>query len=302
MRVTLTGATGFVGSRLVGELKARGDEVTVLSRDAGRASDRLGVEAVAWDGMSGAAPVPALAGRDVVVHLAGEPVAQRWNDEVKARIRDSRDTGTRQLVAGLADCGEPERPRRLVSASASAFYGAHGDEIVDETSPPGRDWLADVCVRWERAADAASDLGMSVVTVRTGLTLDANYGVLDSMMLPFKLGFGGPLGGGRQYMPWLVTDDLIGMYLSAIDAAHVSGPINASAPNPVTNKTFSRALGRALRRPAIVPVPGLVPKLMVGEVAKYALTGVRMVPGRAEELGFMFSQPEIDGALAATLA
>jgi len=300
MKVTLTGATGYVGSRLVDALTARGDEVTVLSRDAPRARRRLGVEAIDWDPAAGPAPVAALAGRDAVVHLAGEPVGQRWNAAVKQRIRDSREHGTRQLVAGLA--AAEQRPARLVCASASAFYGPHGTEVVDETSPAGRDWLADVCVRWEREADGAVQLGMSVVKIRTGITLDAGSGALASMLAPFKLGVGGPVAGGRQYVPWIHRDDLIGMYLRAIDAARFSGPVNGSAPEPVTNRDFSRALGRALHRPALVPVPGVVARLMVGEVAKYALTGVRMVPGRAPELGYTFRFADIDGALADTLA
>ena len=299
MRVTITGATGFVGSRLVAALKARGDEVTALSRDAARASERLGVDAVAWDWTASPAPAEALAGRDAVVHLAGETVSQRWNAQVKAKILDSREQGTRQLVAGLDAAGP--RPRRLICASASAFYGPHGDEVVDEASPAGRDWLADVCVRWEREADAARELGIDVVKVRTGLTLDAGYGALASMLPPFKLGVGGPLAGGRQYVPWLHTDDLIGMYVRAIDAAGFSGPINGCAPSPVTNKELSRALGRALHRPAIVPVPGLAAKLMVGEVAKYAITGVRMVPARAPELGYEFAFPDVGTALADVL-
>jgi uncharacterized protein (TIGR01777 family) len=300
MRVTLTGATGFVGSRLVAALKARGDEVTVLSRDAGRARARLDVDAVAWDWAAGPAPAAALAGRDVVVHLAGEPVAQRWNAAVKDRIRDSRERGTRALVAGLGSADPP--PRRLVCASACAYYGAGGSEVVDETSPPGRDWLADVCVRWEREADAAAQLGVAVVKLRTGITLDAASGALASMLLPFKLGVGGPLAGGRQYLPWIHRDDLIGMYLCAIDSRAFSGAINVSAPAPVTNREFSRALGRALHRPAVMPVPGAVAKLMVGEVATYAVTGVRMVPGRAGELGYSFQYPTIDRALAGVLA
>lgn len=299
MRVTLTGATGFVGSRLVDALRARGDEVTVLSRDAGRARQRLGVDAVAWDWQVGPAPVAALSGRDVVVHLAGEPVAQRWNATVKDRIRDSREHGTRQLVAGLQSADPC--PPRLVCASACAYYGAHREEVIDEASPAGSDWLADVCVRWEREADAAAMLGASVVTVRTGITLDAGSGVLASMLMPFKLGVGGPLAGGRQYLPWIHRDDLIGMYLCAIDATSFSGPINGCAPSPVTNREFSQALGRALHRPAVMPVPGALARLMVGEVAKYAVTGVRMVPGRAEELGYTFRYPGLDGALADTL-
>jgi hypothetical protein len=233
------------------------------------------------------------------VHLAGETVSQRWNTKVRSKILDSREQGTRQLVAGLQAADPP--PRRLVSASASAYYGPHGDEIVDETSPPSDDWLADVCVRWEREADAAAQLGIEVVKVRTGLTLDAGYGALASMLPPFKLGVGGPLAGGGQYVPWLHTDDLIGMYVRAIDAAGFTGPINGCAPVPVTNKELSRALGRALHRPAIFPVPGLAAKLMVGEVAKYAISGVRMVPGRAGELGYAFAFPELPAALADVL-
>ena len=299
MRVTLTGATGFIGSRLVARLSARGDEVTVLSRDVARASERLGVEAVAWDWRAEPAPAAALAGRDVVVHLAGEPVDQRWNAAVRDRIRDSRERGTTQLVAGIA-AADPH-PARLVCASACAFYGAHENDVVDESCPAGDDFLADVCVRWERAADGASELGLSVVKVRTGITLHASSGVLASMMLPFKLGLGGPLGGGRQYLPWIHHEDLIGLYMRAIDAPGFSGAINGSAPVPVTNREFSKALGRALHRPAVVPVPGIAARIIAGDVGKYAVTGVRMVPGRADELGYTFAYSDIDGALADTL-
>lgn len=300
MRLTVTGATGFVGTRLVAALKARGDEITVLSRDAERASARLGVDAVAWDWTAGPAPAEALAGRDVVVHLAGEPVSQRWNDATKARILDSRERGTRELVAGLA-AADP-RPARLVCASACAYYGAHDGELVDETWPAGDGWLADVCVRWEREADAALELGMSVVKLRTGIALHASSGILASMLPPFRLGLGGPLAGGRQYLPWIHHEDLVGLYVRAIDAAGFDGALNASAPAPETNRDFSRALGRALHRPAVMPVPGLAARLMAGEVAEHAVTGMRMVPGRAGELGYEFRYPEIDGALADVLA
>ncbi len=300
MRVTLTGATGFVGTRLVDALRERGDEVTVLSRDAARARERLGVDAADWDWRAGPAPVAALEGRDVVVHLAGEPVSQRWNAAVRERIRDSRERGTSQLVAGLA--AADARPARLVSASACAYYGPHDSELVDEQCPAGTDYLADVCVRWERAADAAADVGVCVVKVRTGITLHAGSGVLASMLPPFKLGLGGPLAGGRQYLPWIHHSDLIGMYLCAIDAAGFSGAINGSAPSPVTNREFSKALGRALHRPAVVPVPGIAARIVAGAVAKYAVTGVRMVPGRADALGYTFAYSDIDTALADTLA
>ena len=300
MKITITGATGFVGTRLVAALKQRGDDVTVLSRNAARAGEQLGVDAVAWDWTRGPAPAEALAGRDIVVHLAGEPVSQRWNAEVKDRIRDSRERGTKELVAGIA-AADP-RPPRLICASACAYYGAHGTEVVDETSPAARDdFLADVCVRWERAAGGAAEHGVEVVTVRTGIAIHPNSGVLPSMVLPFKLGLGGPLAGGKQYLPWIHHSDLIGMYLRIVDNAGFSGPINGSAPNPVTNREFSKALGRALHRPAALPLPGFAAKLVAGDVAQYAVTGVRMVPGRAGELGYTFSFSDIDSALADAL-
>ena len=298
--MTITGATGFVGSRLVAALNGRGDDITVLSRDAARAGERLGVDAVAWDWTRGPAPAAALAGRDVVVHLAGEPVSQRWNAEVKQRIGDSRERGTSELVAGIA-AAHP-RPPRLICASACAYYGAHGAEIVDESAPAASgDFLADVCVRWERAADGAAEHGVGVAKVRTGIALHPDSGVLASMVLPFKLGLGGPLAGGRQYLPWIHHADLIGIYLCLIDTPAFSGAINASAPVPVTNKEFSQALGRALHRPAVLPLPGFAAKLVAGDIAQYAVTGVRMVPGRAGELGYAFGFCDVDSALADAL-
>lgn len=298
-RVTVTGATGRIGSHLVAALRARGDEVCVLSRDPERASERLGVEAIAWDPKSNGAPAEALAGRDAVVHLAGEDVGQRWSDATKTEILASREKGTRNLVTGIF-AAEP-RPPVLVGASASGYYGPHGDEIVDESAGPGTDWLAEVCVRWEHHTDAAM-LGTRVVKVRTGIVLDAGGGALAKMLAPFRAGIGGPIGSGRQYMPWIHRDDLVGIYLAAIDSRDFSGPINASAPTPVTNKAFSKALGKALHRPAVAPVPGFVIKGMYGAMSQIVLTGVRMVPGRADELGYAFQFPELGEALRDTLA
>lgn len=300
MKVTVTGATGRIGRHLVAALKARGDDVTVLSRDPESAGRRLGVEAAAWDPATQEAPVAALAGRDAVVHLAGEDVGQRWSKEAKARILDSREAGTRNLVRAML-AADPA-PGVLVCASASGFYGARGDERVDETSPPGRDWLADVVVRWEAQADAAAKRGVRVVKVRTGIVLDAEGGALAKMLPPFKAGLGGPIGGGRQVMPWIHLDDLVGIYLAALDSPGFSGAINASAPAPVTNKEFSHALGRALHRPAVAPVPGFTIKAMYGEMSQIVLGGVRMVPGRAAELGYDFAHTDIDAALSDTLA
>lgn len=301
MKVTITGATGRVGVALVERLRARGDEVTVLSRSGQRALDRLpaGVEAVAWDAKIRPAPADALTGRDAVVHLAGEDVGQRWSEEVKREICDSRELGTRNLVEGLA-AAQP-RPGLLVSASGSNYYGERGDERVDEAEGPGYDFLAQVCVAWEREARRAQDHGVRVVTVRTGPVLDKEAGALAKMLTPFRLGVGGPVAGGDQYVPWIHREDVVGLYLAALDSTTFQGAINASAPEPVTNKTFSKALGRAIRRPASVPVPGFAIRALYGEMAELVTEGVRMIPGRAPELGYAFAHPDLDEALRDTL-
>jgi uncharacterized protein (TIGR01777 family) len=301
MRVTLTGASGLIGSKLVRALTARGDDVTVLSRDPGRAGQALGVRAEGWQPLDEPAPAAALAGRDAVVHLAGENVAQRWSASAKEAIRASREIGTRNLVAGLGAAAAPERPGALVSSSAVGLNGPHGDEIVDESTPAGDDFLAGVCVAWEREAERATELGMRVVRVRTGVVLDRRGGALAKMLLPFRLGVGGPVAGGRQYMPWIHADDVVGMYLAAIDDAGWSGPVNACAPEPVTNAEFSRALGRALHRPAVLPIPGAALHVLYGDMAEIVTEGQRAVPRRALEHGYRFAHPELDEALAAAL-
>lgn len=292
MRVAVTGGTGRIGRTLVARLRERGDEVTVLSRSSEGDAQ--------WD--PGAEPVPAQAldGRDAVVHLAGEDVAQRWSAAAKERIRSSRVDGTRNLVAGLRAASAP--PPVLVSASASGYYGPHADEEVDESTPPGSDFLAEVCVAWEKEAQAAEQLGVRVVRVRTGVVLDRHGGALAKMLPPFRLGIGGPVAGGRQWMPWIHLDDHVGILLAALDRDDWSGAVNSSAPYPVTNRDFSRALGRALRRPAVAPVPGLALRALYGEMASIVTSGVRMVPARALALGHEFSHPELDEALRAALA
>ena len=300
MRVTLTGATGLIGAKLVRALNARGDDVTVLSRDPARASGALGVQAEAWRPLDEPAPAHALAGRDAVVHLAGEEIAQRWNDDAKRAIRDSREIGTRNLVAGLA-AADP-RPAALVCASGVGYYGKHGDEVVDETTPAGDDFLAEVCVVWEREAARAGELGMRVCSLRTGVVLDRQGGALAKMLTPFKVGVGGPVGNGRQYLPWIAVDDLVGIYLAAVDGEGWSGAINASAPEPVTNREFSRALGRVLHRPAVLPIPGAALHALYGGMAELVTEGQRAVPRRALELGYRFSHPDLDEALRAALA
>ena len=301
MKVTLTGATGRIGGTLVAALLERGDEVTVLTRSPEKAKQKLGdVQAFAWDLKAQEAPAEALTGRDAVVHLAGEDVGQRWNASVKREILESRELGTRNLVAGIA--AAEVKPPLLVSASASGYYGPRGDEPVDEKEPAGTDFLAEVCVAWEREAEKAAELGTRVIRVRTGIVLDPDGGALSKMLTPFKLGAGGPIAGGKQYMPWIALEDEVGLFLAAIDSSSFSGPINGSAPNPVTNKEFGTALGKALHRPAIAPTPGFAIKALYGEMSTIVINGVRMVPGRAPELGYEFRYTSLDDALAATLA
>jgi uncharacterized protein len=294
MKITITGASGMIGAKLVERLRARGDEVTTLSRNPSSAG------AVAWQPEDEPAPAAALTGRDAVIHLAGENVAQRWSDDAKRRIRSSRELGTRHLVAGI-EAADP-RPRVLVSSSAVGIYGPHGDEELDEQTPAGDDFLAEVCVVWEREAERAAALGLRVVMVRTGLVLDQDGGALAKMLPFFKLGVGGPVAGGEQYMPWIHVDDVVGLYLAALDGDAWNGPVNASAPRPVTNKTFSQALGRALHRPAFAPVPGLAVRTLYGEMAEIVTKGQRVIPRRAQELGFAFEHEDLDEALRSALS
>ncbi len=305
-RVTLTGATGLIGPQLVTALRERDWEVTVLTRDPERARAKLGaVETVQWDLMSEAAPPAALVGRDAVVHLAGEPVAQRWNADVKRTIRESRVHGTRNLIEGLKLAGQSDlgaRPDVLVSSSAVGYYGPHGEEPLDEDAPPGSDFLAEACVEWEREAAHAQELGMRVVTVRTGIVLDASGGALSKMLPPFRLGVGGPVAGGRQYMSWIHTEDLLGIMLAALEDEHWSGPVNGTAPEPLPNRDFSRVLGRVLGRPAFAPVPALALRLLYGEMAEIITTGARAVPAKALVLGYEFRYPKLEEALRSVLA
>jgi uncharacterized protein (TIGR01777 family) len=291
VRVAVTGATGLIGSRVVAALRERGDEVTVLTRDPARAG-----EGVAWRDPAGErAPIEALAGRDGVIHLAGESVGQRWSEDAKRRIRDSRIRGTRNLVDALR-VAEP-RPRVLVSQSAVGFYGPRGDEPVDESEPPGDDFLAQVALGWEEEAQRAEELGVHVARTRTGIVLARDGGALKRMLPPFKLGLGGPVGSGRQYMPWIHMDDVVGALLFCLDTEAASGPLNVTAPEPVPNREFAKTLGRVLRRPAVLPTPAVALKLALGEMSLVVVTGQRAVPKRLGELGYTFKRPDLEAAL-----
>jgi uncharacterized protein (TIGR01777 family) len=304
LKVAVTGATGLIGRAVVGELVERGDSVVALSRDAAGARSKLpdGVEAVEWADPKGSpAPEAAFEGADGVIHLLGEPVAQRWSDDTKREIRDSRVLGTRNLIAGMRSAGP--RLSVLVAQSATGYYGPRGDEPVTESEPAGDDFLAGVVVEWEAEVhDGAEQLGLRAPVCRTGVVLSPSGGALETMLPPFKLGVGGPVAGGRQYIPWVHLDDVVGALLFALDTEAATGPLNVTAPAPATNKEFSKALGRALHRPAVMPVPGFAIKAMYGEMATIVTTGVRAEPARLRELGYEFRQPELDAALRDVLA
>jgi uncharacterized protein len=299
MKALVTGGSGFVGPRLLRML----DQPIVLSRDPDRARRSIGNLAgriVRWDPMQGPPPREAFDGIEAVFHLAGESVAEgRWTAAQKARIRESRVVGTRHLVEGIAQAAA--KPAVLVSASAVGYYGSRGDEELTESAAPAHDFLAEVCVAWEREALAAAESGVRVVTARTGIVLGAGGGALGKMLTPFKLGAGGPLGNGRQWMPWVHVADLARLYLHAADTPSIRGPMNAVAPNPVRNSEFTRALGRALHRPAFMPAPYIGLRILFGEFAEVLFASQRVIPRVALDTGFVFRYPDIAAALAEIL-
>ncbi len=298
MRVLVTGASGAIGSAVCDALLARGDEVVGLSRDPERARQTNPAATWhVWDPVNERPPAQAFAGVDSVVNLVGEEINQRWNEEVKQRIRVSRIRATKNLVDGML-AAEPS-PKALVSGAAVGYYGLeNGDRILDEDSAAGSDFLAQVVVDWEAAATEAAKGGVRVTTVRTGLILEPESGLLKQLLPVFKLGGGGPLAGGEQFMPWIHIDDEVGLILWALDTEGISGPINLAAPNPVTNRTFSKVLGKVLKRPAVFPAPKFaVTALRGGEVAEFVTASLRVVPRRPLDKGYTFRHPDLEPAL-----
>jgi uncharacterized protein (TIGR01777 family) len=298
MNITITGASGMIGRRLLKHLMNAGHTMTVLSRHAGT-NMPAGVKVQAWDAAKSAAPEESLRDADAVIHLAGEPVAQRWSEDAKRRIRESRVTGTRNLVAAMAKLAK--KPAALVSSSAIGYYGSRGDQVLDEGAAPAQGFLADLCVEWEKEAKAAEALGVRVVCVRTGVVLDARGGALKKMLPPFKMGVGGKLGDGQHWMSWIHVEDLVSMFRFAMETATVGGPINGVSPNPVRNTDFTRQLAAAAHRPAIFPVPAFALRLLFGDMSTMLLDSQRVVPKAAESAGFRFRFPELAGALADAL-
>ncbi len=303
MRILMTGATGLIGSALGRELAAAGHEIVVLARDPLGARSRLPFPCVIHEWASATDPVPeaALAGIEGVVHLAGEPIADgRWSEARKRRIRDSRVAGTRGLVAALSAL--ETRLRVFVGGSAIGFYGDRGDELLAEDAAPGAGFLAGVCVDWERAADRLRVAGTRVVHVRTGIALAADGGALAKMRLIFARGLGGRIASGSQWMSWVHLEDLVRLFRFALENERVEGAVNGVAPEPVTNARFSRELARALGTFAVLPVPGILLKAALGELAGVLLGGARVSSAKVESLGFRFRHPELGPALEDLLA
>lgn len=297
MRVLVTGASGLIGSALCDSLQDRGDEVVGLSRDPAKARRAMpGLDWHPWEPTLERPPADAFDGVDGVINLIGEKINQRWSGAAKRKIMESRRTATHNLVAAIA--GLERRPGVLVSQSAVGYYGDRGDAAVDESTGPGAGFDSEVVREWEKAAHEVTGMGVRLAILRSGQILDPRGGMLAEMLVPFKLGLGGPLAGGGQYLSWIHRDDEVGLLLWALDDEDVSGVLNATAPNPATNRDFSKALGRALGRPAVMPVPGLVLDLKFGrEFGSVLRGGQRVIPKRAQELGYEFKHPELEEAL-----
>jgi uncharacterized protein (TIGR01777 family) len=298
MKLTLTGASGFIGKRLIDRLIADGHTLHVLGRQR-PSSAPVEVAFSEWDANSGNVPDVALAGSDAIIHLAGEPVAQRWNREIKSRIRNSRVIGTHSLVQALAS--RTERPHTFISASAIGYYGDRGTEVLHEQSAPGAGFLSEVCGEWEREARAAGNLGLRVVMPRIGIVLGAEGGALKQMLPPFRLGMGGPMASGKQWMSWIHADDLVNAIAFCLLDSELFGPVNATAPNPVENAEFAKALGEALNRPAVLHTPAFALKMMLGEAADVVLASQRVIPKVLQDRGFTWAYPNIREALASSV-
>ncbi len=297
MRVLITGASGLIGSAAADALLARGNEVVGLSRDPARARKTNPTATWhAWEPATERPPTEAFEGVDAVVNLVGEEINQRLTPVAKRRIHDSRLRATKNLVDAMT--AQAERPRTLISQGAVGYYADHGDAIIDESTPPGTEWLSQLVVEWEGAARAAEAADVRVVVLRTGLYLDPEGGLLKQLLPIFKLGGGGPLSSGKQYMPWIHRDDELGLILWALENPEVTGTLNATAPNPVTNREFSKTLGRVLRRPSLIPAPRFAVSAMRGsELTDAILASLRVVPRRALDLGYEFRWPELEPAL-----
>ena len=295
-RVAISGASGLIGSALVREFTSRGTEVRALVRHPPRSPTEI-----AWDIDAGTIDAAKLEGVGAVIHLAGENLAQRWSSEIKRKIRDSRVKSTTLLARTLASL--TTKPPVLLSGSAIGIYGSRGDEMLDESSSLGDDFLADVCKEWEAASTPAANAGIRVVSLRTGLVLSKDAGLLPKLLLPFRAGVGGKLGSGKQWMSWISLADYVRAVVHLIDSDSAKGPVNLVSPNPARNEEFTEVLARVLKRPSLFSVPAFAMKLAMGEMAEEtALASQRVQPGRLLQLGFEFQQPTLESALRLALS
>lgn len=297
MKVLISGSSGLIGSGLAAALEQRGHQVLRLSRNGGNGESEVG-----WDLAAETIDREKMEGIDAVVHLAGEGIsAQRWTEDFKRRIRESRITGTELLVRAV--CGLKQPPKVFLSASAVGYYGSRGSDLLDEDSGPGDDFLAAVCREWESAAQGAAECGARVVVARIGIVLSTDGGALDQMLPPFRLGGGGVMGDGQQYMSWIAHADLMRALTFLLENEHLSGPVNCVSPAAVTNRVFTKTLGRVLMRPTFVPLPASVIKMTFGEMGQaLLLASQRVIPKRLLEAGFSFEYPDIEEALRHELA
>ncbi len=293
MKILISGASGLIGSSLAFALATAGHSLNRLVRDASRAA----AGDVVWNPAAGELEAAALEPFDAIVHLAGESIAAgRWTDQKKERIRGSRVEGTQTLAEALTKL--PPRPRTLISASAVGFYGNRDDELLDETSSPGNDFLAEVCQAWEAATEPAAKAGVRVVKARFGVVLSGQGGALKKMLLPFRLGLGGKIGSGQQYMSWVALDDVVGAVVHCLNTERVRGAVNVVAPNPVTNLEFTKTLGRVLSRPTIFPMPAVAARVAFGEMADaLLLSSQRVQPAKLLGAGYAFKFPTLGPAL-----
>ncbi len=299
MKVAISGATGLIGTALRESLAGDGVQIVALSRKPS-VSQGPALETISWDVENGRFDASRLGEVDAVVHLAGEPIAQRWNEARKKAIRDSRVQSTKLLVEGLKSL--KRRPKVLISGSAIGFYGDRGDETLVESSPPGTGFLPETCQAWEQAAMEAMGLGIRTAVLRTGIVLSTRGGALKKMLPPFRLGVGGPVGNGKQWMSWIHIEDIVGAIRHALAKDEVMAAVNGTAPDPATNAEFTRALGRALSRPAFLPAPAFGLKIVFGEMASLLLESQKVLPKKLLDSGYRFRFPELSGALSDVLA
>lgn len=291
MKILITGATGLIGSRLQASLSAAGHELLLASRKSPKSESY-----VQWDIKEGFAEPEKLEGIDAVIHLAGENLNGRWTDEKKKKIRESRVLGTRNIVDAISRL--KERPRVLVSASAIGFYGDRGDEIMTETSPPGKGFLPEICREWEAEARRAEDAGIRTVLLRAGIVLSKDGGALGAMLMPFKFGLGGVVGSGKQWMSWISLEDHAAIVRYVLENETIRGAVNSVSPNPVTNEQFTKTIGEVLYRPTFIPVPEFAVHLAFGEMGDtLLLDSIRAVPKRLDDAGFEFKFPDLKKAL-----